>query len=322
MRGTRIWACSVLTLTSTATAMAQECALPGPACAPQCQTPLTSPTPPRSAGRFVRGLSPGSTAGESTSLGLRGATLHIPEIRISLPHIEFPSLYKVRHDSSKVFDTTRSPLVYDDVLEYDHVEAPLKQPPLQTTQPQLYSPPACTAPPARCAQSTDEALRALQEQMARLEQLEQELVALRQRQASAAYPAGDQRTWRSTGQPGTPEPRHDVGQTVPAPRPQRYPLEPASYEEEASWDSDVYAPLPARSAARQPNAMGRVSTRETALPQQEVNQPPASRAEFGDWNQAAARRPAVQRPTPVTPDRVESPSQPSALGYSLQDVFR
>lgn len=315
MRGTRIWAFSVLTLTSTA--MAQECALPGPTCAPQCQSPPMSPAPQRSPGRFVRGLSPGSTAGESTSLGLRGATLHIPEIRISLPHIELPSFYKVRHDSSKVFDTTRSPLVYDDVLEFDNVEAPQQQRP----QAPQYSPPACTAPPARCAQSTDEALRALQEQMARLEQLEQELVALRHRQAAAAYPAADQRTWRSTGQTVPPEPRHDVGQTAPAPRFNRYPLEPASYEEEARWDADVQTPPPARSAARQPATFGRASTGGVDSSHKEVDQTSSARPEFGDWNQSA-RRPSVQRPAPVTPDRVESPSKPSALGYSLQDVFR
>ncbi len=91
---------------------AHNATLPGPTCAkcpcPDCQPgaprkadgpaePRSAPPPPpemRETGFYQAGPRTGALEGPSSSLGLRGAALTLPRIRIELPTIELPSCFR------------------------------------------------------------------------------------------------------------------------------------------------------------------------------------------------------------------------------------
>lgn len=225
-------------LSCTASLSAQECAAPAPCvCAPRMAAPTA---PPPTNERFLRGPAPGSATGESNSLGIRGPALHIPEMRFGLPHLELPSLYKIRHDASKVFEATRSPLVNEPALELDNVGPALQGPAPAFNAPQPcapYCPPACSAP-VQCT-AVEEQLKLLNQKLARLEAVERELVTIKQQQQAAisaqsevaAATAAVEAAEKSLA---AAKQRAETAAAAPKPMVRLRPLQPASYEEPAN----------------------------------------------------------------------------------------
>lgn len=218
---------------------AQQCAVPQPYCAPSTCAPNTSPKvggpAPTTNERFVRGPAPGAAAGESNSLGIRGPTLHIPEIRISLPHLELPSLFQVRHDAVKIFGPTLSPLIDEPALELNNVG---EAPPDVGSSPKVgspecskpcmpYCPPACAAP-NQCA-DLDAQLRELNQKLARLEALEAQITQLKEEQRTATRATTAAPVGNASKPPVSPE--SVVKSSRPVPRPQAPKYQTASYEE-------------------------------------------------------------------------------------------
>lgn len=166
-----------------AIAAAQQCAAP---CytSPQCAAPATAaPAVAAPARNFLRAPGTGQTAGESNSIGLRGITLHIPEMRIGLPTLELPSLMRFRREAEMVFDHARGPLVNGDILDFGNLPAtgaPAAPAPA-TAAPApvncIPQSPACAAP--GLYSKLDSANETMEVRMARLEGLERELTSLR-----------------------------------------------------------------------------------------------------------------------------------------------
>ena len=175
-------------------AAAQQCA--APSYAPQCAAPaMAAPAPATAPPRnFVRAPATGQAAGESNSIGLRGFTLHIPEMRIGLPTLELPSLMRFRREAEMIFDHTRGPLVNGDVLDFGNLPAnaapavaPAVAPAFAPTC--IPQSPACAAPGV--LGKTDAANETIEARMARLEGLERELASLRQQMAQVATPGSN-----------------------------------------------------------------------------------------------------------------------------------
>lgn len=253
-------------LACASTLAAQECAVPQPYCPPQACAPRPAAAPAAAAApvplalieRFIRGPAPGTATGESNSIGIRGPALHIPEMRIALPHLELPSLYQIRHDATKIFDTTRSPLVGDAALELDNVGAAPAAAPAEAAPAAApaycppYCPPACAAP-MQCT-SLEDQLKQLNQRLARLDALERELAAMKQQQVNSS-------AWENSKaipQVEDARPSFAARQTAASPasrplvrsRPQ--PLQPASYEE-ASAEPEIVTPT-VRPTSRKPTS--------------------------------------------------------------------
>ena len=224
-------------LICASSAIAQECAVPGPTCAPApCCQPSSSAAPanaaPANPGRFVRGPSAGAATGESNTLGLRGPVIHIPEIRLQLPHIEFAGLYKIRHDATKIFNSERAAFVEDAPLEFDNVASPATAAPAQATPANVpYYPPACTAP-VQCTE-TEQSLKALEAQLARLEVLEKELLVMKKQQVVAQM---QQELARQTSSATVPQ---SVASERPAVLVRKPVYEMATYQEEVVEEAPV-----------------------------------------------------------------------------------
>ncbi|MBI1344854.1 hypothetical protein GC163_01045 [bacterium] len=258
--------CIVLACASSAAA--QECAAPGPVCHTPCvpQTAAAAAAPANDQGRFVRAPAAGATAGESNTLGLRGPAIHIPEMRIALPSIEFPSPYKIRHDAFKVFDQIRSPLVQDAAIEFDNVApsaAPAPAAAPATTQPAYvpYCPPACAAP-VQCTEM-EQTLKALQSQLARLESLERELQEIKQ-QHQTAQPTTVAASRPARSASAAPPPSR------PLPKLRQPIYETASYEEPVAVST---------TPAKKPRPTTTMAPREMGLSS------PGRSGEFGEWSQ-------------------------------------
>lgn len=253
-----------------ATAQAQQCAAP----APQCAAPPTAAPapPPTSAGRFVRGPTPGAAAGESHSFGIRGPALHIPEIRLALPTLELPSLFHIRRDAEKIFDVTRSPFVEEQPLEFGNVPTSAPAPAAAPAPPTMCVPmqaPACAAP---CVGANDEVLKALLERLARLEALEQELAALRAQNAATASVQADTRSVEAPTKPEASAP-------LSGSRPVAKKSEPARSQPRLQQASFEEVDEPAAAPAVRPSQP--VTLRGTGL---SAPPPPnRSRSQFGDW---------------------------------------
>lgn len=172
------------------TVMAQQCDAPA-ACAPaapyynpQCAAPpapAPPPPPPAPAGNFLRGPATGQAAGESRSFGIRGARIHLPEVTIALPTIEFPSPIKWRRDAEMLFDATRGPLTSAPVQDFGALpSAPAPAPAVAPPQPAppMYMPPSCTVPAPGCTAQNQNA--ELERRLAKLEELQQDLAVLRE----------------------------------------------------------------------------------------------------------------------------------------------
>ncbi len=269
---------------------AQQCAVPQPYCTPSTCVPTPNVgTPPPSVGappktneRFVRGPAPGSAAGESNSLGIRGPTLHIPEVRITLPNLELPSLFHVRHDAMKIFGTTLSPLIDEPALELSNVG---EAPPDVGASPKVgapacnkpcapYCPPACAAPHA----SLDAQLRELNEKLARLEALEAQLTQLKEEQRTMMNAALTVAPVENASKPPITS-GSVVKSSRPVPRPQAPKYQTASYEEPAEPTVVLKrAPsLPAKAASHPVQGRGRMGL--SAAPVST-----ASSDNFGDWS--------------------------------------
>lgn len=272
----------------TSVCSGQECAVPQPTCAPSvcAPTPKVGTTPKTTNERFVRGPVPGSAAGESNSLGIRGPTLHIPEIRITLPHLELPSLFHVRHDASKIFGITQSPLVDEPALELNNVgeaKPDVSSPSPEVSAPKChqpcvpYCPPACAAP-NQCA-SLDEQLRELNQKLARLEALEAQITQLKEEQRSMVGV-----TMASAVVENGAKPPVSQGSTVkpsrPVLRPQPSKYQTASYEEPADpaqvRRTSPAQPRQAANTTRQDRGRFGLSTPDSST---------TSKPNFGDWTQ-------------------------------------
>ncbi len=279
---TYLTALAGLTLSSTALAGEPECGVPMP-CAPQCAMPtrptVSAPTPTNE--RFLRGPAPGTAAGESNSLGIRGPVLHFPEIRIALPTLELPSLFHARHDATKFFNATQSPLVDEPALELDNVgveaPAPTAPAPTATTPCVPYCPPAC-AVPNRCA-SLDEQLKQLDEKLARLERLEAQLATLRTEQLTSLRTDAPAITHNAPAKPvvvkrqtAAPVASRPISKSAPS------KLQNVAYEE------IVDEPAPTTNARSTP----RVPVADSVRPTFGLSKPSPARgkaSEFGDWTQ-------------------------------------
>ena len=53
----------------------------------------------------------GTVAGASSSIGLRGLEIHLPELKLALPTITLPSLIRFRRDPELYVDSSRAPLI-------------------------------------------------------------------------------------------------------------------------------------------------------------------------------------------------------------------
>jgi len=208
--------------------------------------------------------------------------LHIPEVRLQLPHLEFPGLFMVRHDAAKIFDAVRSPFLEEEAIETGLLPsaAPAAAPTTPAAAPAPmqcvpYTAPACAAP-NQCA-STDKALEAV---LARLDALEKENAQLRQAQASlntVSVPktaSGAANPGWSASKPATSQ--VPVARTRPLPTPAKQTeIAPASYQVADHQPSvEKVAPAPVRLPR------GTLSTG--------LSSPPASKGSdrtgaFGDW---------------------------------------
>uniref|UniRef100_A0A7C2PI04 Uncharacterized protein n=1 Tax=Schlesneria paludicola TaxID=360056 RepID=A0A7C2PI04_9PLAN len=119
--------------------------------------------------------------------------IHIPEMRIALPTVEFPSPIKFRREAEMIFDQIRGPLSAAPVQEFGNLpEQPNVAPPY-VPQPAPPSapcvPPACTAPAGCTVGDVNPQLEAT---LARLERMEQELAALRAQNQALSQQRGSQ----------------------------------------------------------------------------------------------------------------------------------
>ncbi len=194
-------------------AAAQQCAAPcyttpqcaAPAMAAPAVAPATAP-----ARNFLRAPGTGQTAGESNSIGLRGITLHVPEMRIGLPTLELPSLMRFRREAEMIFDHARGPLVNGDLLDFGNLPAsaaPAVAPATAAPVNCMPLPPACAAP--GCLGRTEPANETMEARIARLDGLERELAALRAactRDVAALNAAQQATTGQATGNAGARKP--------------------------------------------------------------------------------------------------------------------
>jgi hypothetical protein len=165
-------------------ASAQQCEAPAVYYSPNVCAPPAAPAPappaPAPTGHFLRGPATGQAAGESRSLGLRGFTLRIPAITLATPTVELPSLIKFRRDAEMHFDSSTGPLTAAPVQEFGVLPAapaPVPVPAPPTPAPVWCVPPACAVPPAGC--TSDVRSTELEARLAKLDQLEREMTALR-----------------------------------------------------------------------------------------------------------------------------------------------
>ncbi len=160
-------------------------------CAPKCDAPYpcrtctpkdnAAPADTPGPGNYLRGPGTGQAAGESRSFGIRGPALHIPEMRIALPTIEFPSPVRFKRGAEMIFDQVRGPHSFAAVQDYgnlpeDDNAAPADSKddnPAPVPPAPYYCPPACD--PSIYGATTQR----LEATLARMEAMERELEVLR-----------------------------------------------------------------------------------------------------------------------------------------------
>ncbi len=201
-----------------------QCAVPT-TCAPRCdvacpvERDVAAPAKDQPApGNFLRGPATGQASGESRSFGIRGPALHIPEMRIALPTLEFPSPVKFRRNAEMIFDQVRGPHSLAAVQEFGNLpdttapagpDTPAPPGPDTPAPPVIPPPPKCTPyypPPCdpNIYGSTNDRMEAT---LARLEKLEAELTVLRaaaaerehRSPASSEAPQGALKPYSSAG---------------------------------------------------------------------------------------------------------------------------
>lgn len=69
----------------------------------------------RPGGVYAAPPASGTTQSSSESFGIRGLALRLPELKLELPSIELPSLYRVRHGRKMRIDAADAPFVTDEV---------------------------------------------------------------------------------------------------------------------------------------------------------------------------------------------------------------
>lgn len=265
-------------------AMAQ-CAVPA-ACTPRCEAPCRQCQPPDRAapadkaapGNFLRGPATGQASGESRSFGLRGPALHIPEMRIALPTLEFPSPVRFKRNAEMIFDQIRGPHSLAEVQNFgnlpeEDVGAPAKGPDDDVAAPVIPPAPRCTpyyCPPACDPNQVDATTKRLEATLARLEAMEKELATLR---AAAA----DQQNEVTTSSHGAGKPQMTVAAKGSRPLPPRTTqFVQAGYEE----------PAPVVSENR-PVVTTRAASGRMGLSAPKVAQPAVEPDEFGAWSRSS-----------------------------------
>lgn len=170
-------------------------ATPQMMCPPPCSNPAGEETG-APVGAFAPGPPAGEVAGASSSYGIRGFALRIPESVIRLPTLQLPSLIKYRKEPELLSDAGRIPYVNQPAAKVDikriQEGEPTGAPVNKTNCNQPYLPPCC--PPYGCA-SND-----LQQQ--RMEGLAQQIEQLNR--AVAQLAAMQQSSGTLTSRPVTP----------------------------------------------------------------------------------------------------------------------
>lgn len=282
---------------SPALGFAQQCDAPAicaPAvCAPQCSTPQLNSAPAQPNGNFTRGPATGQRAGASRSLGIRGPALHIPEVRIALPTLEFPSPVRFVRDAEMLFDPNRGAFSSAAVQDFGTIEndglknaAPQGNNNLNPAgstpcyMPKTYCPPACAVPAGHSADTADLRLEAT---LVRLEALEAELANLRSvaaRAATAEVPPSPQASTNGAQKPGTAPAPVFSSRPVPAQK-----FVQAGYEE----------PVAAETAPRRPAAPVAAPHRQLPTGHFGLSSPrpikkTAEADEFGAWSRSTSRQ--------------------------------
>lgn len=205
-----VWNCAIACALVPCSAFAQQCAAPGPQCAaPQYYSapPAPAPAPPTPAppapapGNFLRGPATGQAAGESRSLGFRGPSIRVPAFTLSLPTIELPSLVKFRRNPEMHFDSATGAWTPAPVAEFANVPTPSPAPPAAPA-PAAPAPAPIYVMPAPVGGCTADARSAeIESRLARIDQLEREVLAMREAYASRLAAFEGQQTRNTTSKP-------------------------------------------------------------------------------------------------------------------------
>lgn len=210
------------TLTSTATAGEQQCAVPeraapdctrrpslpaGPQSAckcerclrkcvqrPECPTPQYSPTTlppaasyPSASGVFAAPPASGTVAGESNAIGLNGPALHFPAMSLRMPTLQLPSLTRFRSGARMRIDAAEAPFVAQGQAPmFAAAPVPAMSTPLMAPMAVAPSPSPVVSPPAQPASDCPDADFSPQELLQALEMIRQS-----KQSPAAAAPSAD-----------------------------------------------------------------------------------------------------------------------------------
>ena len=309
------WAIGVLASACTLSqsrASDPQCAVP---MVPHCAAPpvfqQSAPVPQSvqlqaaPAATFAAPPAVGETAGESSSLGVRGFGLRIPEMNLQMPTIQFPSLVRYRRDAVMHLESARAPLVpgaaavYGQMAPGGHVvSGGLQHQSAPALQPQ--SAPSCEVPhPPQCPPMTGDATR-LQQIRRELLETQQRLVLLQQSLGNALDEQQASEVSSADGQAGVISAQNVVPVRHVAPAPQAAPV-------------PQRAPAPQAVAPRalpQLNPRPAASADQTRYPAQPVSSRRVSRLEVEELP-LPADTPARQAPQISAPKSQKATSSVS-----------